>query len=791
MLPSGRRAFLHSVLLGAVAACRRSSTGAQAASPTAPDRLVTLAEDGTAKAAIHVEARVMAPPDNPKIKTHRDYEVEAHRIILQGSVKDLALYLHKISGAPFEILTGPAGPTDTRVPIRVGLPATESFGLPRVKAKFGQGFRVVVSTAGVGLLGESDLATSYAIYELLDRLGCRWYIPSEMGEIIPTMRTLVLHELDFSSAPSTFYRRLAFADDAFMRRNRMDGMYLNAGQSMEKFVTDADRKQHPEWVAQIGGKPDPMRLKWSSASLAEFIGDTINTSYERNPQPSYSVTPEDGIDFDDSPDDKALDAGDFDTTFQQVSLTDRFLVFCNRIAARVASKHPEILLGMQAYAQFTRAPVREKVHPSLVPQIAPITYSRFHPMSDDAVPDSIALRSLVRAWGKAARYGSYYAYAYNLSEPSAPQPMIAKWSFDMPFLLANNLKFWVPETMANFETHMHALYIGSRLTFDAKLRPADIVEEINARFYGNAARAMTAYWSFLDDVWVKTPEYSGSFWGYMRRWTPERLRTARQLMDSARAAARTSMEARRVRLADDSLRLFEAFMKMRIDLAEGRWDRLGVEAAAWRHEIVALGETYKDQYCFTRAYWTQDTAAGYYFAIFCERTYGEAARIARTYERITPGPLRRFRWQADPDKKGEAQGWAGTGLDDRAWKMTDVCTETWSTLGYHDYFKSIWYRTELRLPAATTDARTYLWFAATDGSAKVFVNGKHIPWAAEDGSKDEFVGYAQPAAFDVTDAVAGGGLITLAVLCTRSTFSELGTGGLLGPLVFYRTPPRS
>ena len=43
------------------------------------------------------------------------------------------------------------------------------------------------SAKGVGLFGESDLASSYAVYELLDRLGCRWFIPSAMGEVIPTL----------------------------------------------------------------------------------------------------------------------------------------------------------------------------------------------------------------------------------------------------------------------------------------------------------------------------------------------------------------------------------------------------------------------------------------------------------------------------------------------------------------------------------------------------------------------------------------------------------------------------
>ena len=37
----------------------------------------------------------------------------------------------------------------------------------------------VAGKKGVGLYGESEYGTSYAIYELLHRLGCRWIMPTD------------------------------------------------------------------------------------------------------------------------------------------------------------------------------------------------------------------------------------------------------------------------------------------------------------------------------------------------------------------------------------------------------------------------------------------------------------------------------------------------------------------------------------------------------------------------------------------------------------------------------------
>jgi len=427
------------------------------------------------------------------------------------------------------------------------------------------------------------------------------------------------------------------------------------------------------------------------------------------------------------------------------------------------------------------------VHPNLVPQLAPITYSRAHPMTMDEVPDNKELRHLIEGWGKAARMTSVYFYAWFLAEPSAPNPMIAKWSVDVPFVLRNNCQFWQPETTANFETSMHALYLGCRLAWNPALKPADVIEELNTRFYGGASKEMTAYWNFIDEVWVSTPEYSGCGFGYLRRWTPARLDRARQLMNEALAACQTPVEIQRVRLADESLELFELFMKLRRDQAEGRFANLAADADYWRKRIRFLSETHKDQFCFTRVPWNPSTLSGAYFAQFYQKTYDELSRVAKEFQILTPQPLREFRYQADGDKSGEAQGWSAPGFDDSSWKTTDICTDTWSTLGYHAWFKSMWYRSAVKLPAIPKGKKVHLLLSSTDGSAKVFINGQPIVYAdAKKGALAEFDGYCQPASFDITAAIKPGAENQISILCTRTFFNELGTGGLLGPVVLYR-----
>jgi hypothetical protein len=746
---------------------------------------VTIVDKAKARAAIYVAPSVMAPDDTEALRGRfPQAEAERQRERLRESVNDLAHYLQKMSGAKVEVLTTAPARGDKRLPVLIGELAAARFGAPKVTAPYKQGFRVLVSKRAIGLWGESDLATSYAIYEVLDRLGCRWFMPGEMGECIPALKTLRLSPMDFSSAPYTIYRGLWYADDAYKRRNRLGGLLLSAGHALGSIITPEQLKQHPDWVAVIHGKPAPPEIKWSKPEVARAIADKLTSYIDATGVPTLSLSPEDRADFDESEDPK-LDAGDFDPIFGSVSVTDRLMVLANRVAERVTQKYPDTLFGMLAYVNYTRPPVREKIHPNIVPQIAPITYARAHPMTMPGVPGNEELRSLIEGWGKKARMTSIYFYGWFLAELTAPNPMITKWGIDVPFVLKNNCKFFQPETTSNFETSMHGLYMGLRLAWNPAQKPADIVADINTRFYGHAAREMAAYWNFIDHVWVDTPEYSGAGFGYRRRWAPARMKQARALLNAGLARAVTPAEKYRIEMASESLRLFELFMKMREDQAAGRFAHLGADAASYVAQMNAAADKYAANYAFTKRPHKPGSDNGVdYFNAFYRATYEDASRIARECKLITPA-LCNWKYSADKEKRGEALGWAKPNYDDSAWKTTDVTYDTWSALGYHNYFGSMWYRKAVEVPAIPPGRKAWLWLGSTDGTAKVFVNGQAIAYRDDKGEAAEWYGYCQPVSFEVTDALKPGAN-QISILCTRTVFNELGTGGLLAPVVIYR-----
>jgi hypothetical protein len=429
--------------------------------------------------------------------------------------------------------------------------------------------------------------------------------------------------------------------------------------------------------------------------------------------------------------------------------------------------------------------VREKVHPSIVPVIAPITYCRPHPLSDDACPGAKDLRRNVIGWSERAEQLAFRGYLFNLAEPAAPNPMIRKWSYDLPFLLEHKARYFQPETLPNFESSLPALWLGIRLSWNSRQDPDRVVRELFERFYGHAAAQARAYADLIDRAWTETPEYSGAGLGYERRFTPERLAAARKAMDETKAACVTDVERARVAMLDQSLAQLELYMAMERALDEGRLVGLAAQYDAWQAKAGALAEQYAPNSAFGKTGWGGPTGAyGAYMKRCQEAVYREADRIGREQQLLTPQPLCRLQYRLAPTLQPPIAG-PPTALGDGDPNM-DVCRETWSSIGEHDYFGAMWYQVDFDPEALPPDKRSFVWLSRVDGTTQVWLNGQ--PLQPKDAAPDATLSvesHLKPLAFDTERALRPHATNRLTVLTRRTRLSELGAGGLLGPVFLY------
>ncbi|MFA5042376.1 MAG: DUF4838 domain-containing protein [Kiritimatiellia bacterium] len=757
---------------------------------------VRLADKGKANCVIVVpqDAMVWAGSTNAlKYRNLYGEEPERRRRLLRDSVADLALYLGKMAGTKVEIVEGlPA--QEKRIPIYIGSEAQRVFG-PVGKSMAGLfGFRVVAGKKGVGLYGESEYGTSYAIYELLHRLGCRWYMPSEMGECIPSHPALGVPETDESLAPATEWRSMQgrTADGDFRRRNRMGGgndggNTLMSAHALEAYITKEQRAAHPEWCLLVDGKPHSNYLRWTRQDVADAIADAIIQQLDKTYMSSVSLSPGDYVVPTEDPEEMKSDPVPrvWEPAAKQWSVTDRLILLANRVADRVGKKYPDVRFGLLAYVNYSMPPAKQKVHPNVIPVIAPIDFNRHHPMTWTNHPNDAWLLNMVEGWGKASPRIGYYAYGMNLAELSAPCPFITKWGTDIPIILSNHCAFWMPETMNGWESMMPGFYLSTRLSFNPSEKPEAILNEMWTRFYGAAAAPMGRYWTGMDRAWIDGKEYAGSGFGYLRIFTPEVMKAARADMDEALSKCRTIAEYKRVKLVDESLTLFELFMKMRRDWAAGRLAYLAYNMDDWRGSVRYLRARYKEQ--FVLGGLTLDYVNDQY-----GHAYDEASRVARELTPLAPAMLK-WKFCHDKEKSAEALGWTKPEYDDAAWKTTHVVEETWSTIGHHNTMGWMAYRTKAQLAAVPAGKKAFLWIGSTDASAKLFVNGQHVKyvvpektyWNAKGDVIDASRGYCQPSMFDIT-AFLKPGANQITILCERNWLNEVGTGGLMGPVVAFR-----
>jgi len=723
---------------------------------------VTLIKDGKALCAIYVEPAVME-------------EKGAHPR-LRESVQDLAFYLGKMSGARVEIVTGEPAQGDARVYIFIGEYARRAFGEPQQHSPWKQGWRMVITDKAVGLLGESDEATSYAIYEVLDRLGCRWFLPGEMGEDIPSLPTITLANTDISAVPPILGRNIGGMDVDYQRRNRCGGLQVqinNLGTSLKMYLSKEELAAHPAWNAELDGKREVTGLYcWSNPEVAAAVANSIITRLDANYTTSVTLSQPYGARFCECPACKALDAGDWCELMDEPSMTDRYIWFCNRVAERVTKKYPDVLFGVLANMNYIDPPVREKPHPSLVPAVVAVNTCRAHGMSEPACPSRQELRAIIAGWGKLSPRVIGYEFAYNLAEVAAPYPLL-RWTEDIPYLFANNVKFWMPQgwvqdEMKNLESTLPGVYLGMRLAWNPAAKPEAVLDEFYARCYGASAAPMRRYWETVDGAWQQTPEHGGSHFGFYHRFSPETTAVARAALNEALHSARTAAEYRRVKLADDGFAGFELYMKMRRDLCEGKFATLEDDAARWGAIYHYQMEQYRGNAAFA-------PLAADFFDWFQTPLYRDAARIAKEGV-LLAGPIPAWRFQVDREKQGEDAGWSKPDFDDAAWQQTDPRRETWADLGLFSYYGSAWYRAHVNIPAFPTEKKVYLWVSGVDDTCQVYINGRPI---------GEVTDYCKPLSFDITAAVTAGEN-QLTIKCTRSTLNEVGTGGLLGPVVIYR-----
>lgn len=621
------------------------------------------------------------------------------------------------------------------------------------------------------LAGSNDESHYFAVTELLQRWGCRWYVPTAFGECIPERTTLTIGALDHAYAPPFEIRHYWLswnADgtgaDEFRRRNFMtETSMVGMGHALGHYT---DQLIPP-------GKT-LFNVPFAEPATADAIAARIDAEYAKG-VPGISLAIEDGNYVSDSPRDHDLQAGISDKYALQPSNTDAMMTLYNNVARILRTRHPQspTLIGGMAYANVTIPPQQvTTIEPNVVMWLAPIDIDPNHGMDDKNSPPRQEYRAMMERWATLMS-GRLAIYDYDQGQlvwRDLPNPSHHAFAQDVKHYRAAKVLGVGTESRGATATTFLNLFFRGQLMWNPDADVAALLAEFHPAFYGPAAKPMADYWGALYAAWEQTLSTEHEFPAAPVIYTPELLATLKQHLAQAQQAIaplRTKdqpsrnekLYVERLRFTELSFAVIDGYLAM-VQAAAGRCDYPAAVAAgerglAAREQLTVMNPTFTTYKAIGEngpAWWPGEVEHMRELAALTDGSKGTL---------ITPTPLV-WAFRRDPNDTGLARGWYDTDADLTWWnaegnqlsaaaRLTDPLA--WEQLRTDLYLQGQgirhadrqsytghwWYQTTLELTAEQITGPVHLHFPGLFNQCWLYLNGHLVahrpfpePWWRND-----------------------------------------------------------
>jgi hypothetical protein len=538
----------------------------------------------------------------------------------QFAAAELQYHLAKMTGATVPIVTG-AAPV-SGVAILVGeSAATRALGLASqdfAPQEYLIGFRpkaLVLMGRDADDRGAFDYAkaatfpgdfdeqgSTYAVYDFLERCcGVRWYLPTELGEVIPKRPTLTVQGADVRRKPAMIYRYVYKGESLpadligdtvdhegglpsldqrsarlYVRRMRQGGARYNANHSFYGFYKRF-LKDHPDWFAQ-GYAGEPPQMCFSNPEFTkQVIADAREYFDTGKAQPQavaagdfFALVPMDNASWCRCERCRAQvleqPTRGYPTTSNDTA-SDYIFGFINQVAREVGKTHPHKWLAALAYSRYVYPPTRERLEKNVSIMLCLQTRRTYSP---ESVRND---RRILQAWTRESVQRPkfvwlYYCYPSLWATSQGWRPYPGFFAHSLVGQIAQFHRsgvrgfFIEPSYLAHGQRSplmdQLELYLAYRLADDPTLDGNREIAEFFTRYYGPAAAPMRALYEQMEATYTDPANHPGTgvAQSELQAWTSlgteERMREYARLLSQARHLARGSDEvyARRVALFD-------------------------------------------------------------------------------------------------------------------------------------------------------------------------------------------------------------------------------------------------
>ena len=759
--------------------------------PTADSKLI-LVQDGQPSATIVTSS---SPTENAQV-----------------AAKELQKYIEKISGAKLPIASDSPSVSGCLVLIGRSKLTDEIPGLDipsgRTKNLREEGFIIRTHGNRLVLAGndtEPYLGTRYAVIEFLHGLGVRWFMPGEMGEVIPKTSTLIAGPTNITQRPDFPVRdfwehargNMASECAEWKIHNKMNPRShevfgVPSDGSVSRYLPETLFAEHPDWFAlkKDGTRDKDHPCMTSEGMIKHFVerikaeaqtgrGVTAFAPVDGNPRCWCQNCARIGNGFD------GFGANNRDPE-PEYSISNEWFYFVNRVLAEVNREFPDHIIATNGYAN-------RDIPPELPPEIpfnpaknltimfANICACTIHAYDDPKCWQMQRQGQMIRQWCKLSDKVWIYNYNYTmLVHKSTITPMVHRIRRNIPLLKEWGVIGFFDQDEADFAlTGIPTRLARARLEWDVHTDVNSVLHDFFDKWFGEAAASMEAYYDALENAFEKAPQHGHEDVILRAIYTEPLMSKLEFHIRAAEKAAKSETERTHLhieRVVYDHLCEFVAMeeAKRMCDFAQ---------AASHAGRMVELqGQMNKlspfmgwHPYSVYDCEWEKKRMEQ-----ALAKTHGPEGTLAV----ILP---ENARFRTDPFDDGLYERWQDPATDIREWKHTKI-SSGWDAQGLHDEkgrpYKGIaWYQFDVEAPADVQGKSVILYGLAVVNEAWVWINGQYaghrpykMPWFRP-----------QQIELDVSSLLKPGqnNRITVRVLCN---FDVFGANGIYEPMFLYTRP---
>lgn len=399
-----------------------------------------------------------------------------------------------------------------------------------------------------------------AVCGFLRDLGVRWYLPGDIGEVLPRTGSIALPQVDRIVRPDFPMRILNFRASVYGHDAMMWGFRLGVRQPFGRQAAHGlDRmthneytlKHHPDWFALYGGKRHVQpglrlhQLCYSNEELFREAVEFARAQFDHYDMDVVSIMPPDG--YTAICQCELCEGKESPELGYRGSLSNYVWDFVNRVAKEVGRTHPDKKISNCAYGVYTAPPSNID---RLEPNVQVIIVGGRRPTS----PDRDELRKLREGWAKKTdnpiEIFENYPFTGRGFYLPAYIPGVLGESINATKGISCGEDIWLTmDFKENAIGYNHFLiYFTARMYWGGKEQnAAAMFDEYCRLFYGPAADEMRTFFRYCEENW-REMEHDG-----------DKASRALELFSVARAKVADSstgedaVYAKRVQLIDNYL----------------------------------------------------------------------------------------------------------------------------------------------------------------------------------------------------------------------------------------------